>query len=438
VVLLKLMFFPYPEFFVYPYLTNNGLKPYAQILDQHFPGLMFLPINFDNLGMNSELEARVWLIGVVIITQLLLFIVARLIFKNNYKALIANALYLTWQPFFEGFVFWIDNLMPLFSLSGFYFVYKYSFEKQKNIYLLMAGLILGTGVVFKQTFIPLTVLIAFYLLWKTRSFKNVSIFSFISAVPITLTSLYYLSQNIFNDFWYWTVTFNLTAYSKFGLQVERPLGYFTRILLVFGTSFLSVFSNRKKELVLLGVFFMGSIFGSFDRLDFVHLQPVLPFAILTTVMGFEAIFVRKYFRLFIFAYIFISLWWLGVFYKGHISEKVLFFDESTKKLAGKIMENTNKGEKIFVFGAAPHLYQMSNTLPAGGVFVFQFPWFTRIAEDRILDGLKKDKPNIIVYDSNPKFNDQHITEYMSKTNEYIIKNYHVFDQVGDTKIMRKN
>ena len=58
-ILTKLVFFPYPELFIYPYLTNHGLKPYSQILDQHFPGLMFLPINFDNLGMNNEVSARI-------------------------------------------------------------------------------------------------------------------------------------------------------------------------------------------------------------------------------------------------------------------------------------------------------------------------------------------------------------------------------------------
>ncbi len=52
-ITFKLIFFPYPELFIYPYLTNHGLLPYKQILDQHFPGLMFLPINFNNLGKNE-------------------------------------------------------------------------------------------------------------------------------------------------------------------------------------------------------------------------------------------------------------------------------------------------------------------------------------------------------------------------------------------------
>src|SRR3989338_3479932 len=59
-ILSKLIYFPYPELFIYPYLTNHGLKPYSQIIDQHFPGLMFLPLNLDNLGMTTPEIARIW------------------------------------------------------------------------------------------------------------------------------------------------------------------------------------------------------------------------------------------------------------------------------------------------------------------------------------------------------------------------------------------
>ena len=123
-ILTKLQFFPYPELFIYPYLNNSGLKPYQEILDQHFPGLMFLPINFDNLGMTDPQIARIWLIFIVIIIQLFLFLIARSILKSEKKALFVNILYLFWQPFFEGWVFWIDNLLPLLLLPSFYCLYK--------------------------------------------------------------------------------------------------------------------------------------------------------------------------------------------------------------------------------------------------------------------------------------------------------------------------
>src|SRR5689334_6091028 len=113
-VLYNLIFFPYPEFFVYPYLTNNGLVPYKQIFDQHFPGLMFLPINFNNLGLLTPEIARVWAAAIIIIVHGLLFFVTSRIVKNPIKALVANLFFLMWQPFLEGWVLWIDSFLPLF------------------------------------------------------------------------------------------------------------------------------------------------------------------------------------------------------------------------------------------------------------------------------------------------------------------------------------
>jgi hypothetical protein len=81
---------------------------------------------------------------------------------------------------------------------------------------------------------------------------------------------------------------------------------------------------------------------------------------------------------------------------------------------------------------------MSKTLPAGNIFVFQFPWFFKVAEGRILDGIIKDKPNIIVSDRTAEVEGQKITEFASKIDQYILENYEKIDDVGDTEILRKN
>ena len=163
-ILTKLIYFPYPELFIYPYLTNHGLKPYAQILDQHFPGLLFLPINFDNLGMTTPQSARIWSIAIVVLVQLMLFILGSHILKSKWKALIVNLLYLIWQPFFEGWVLWIDSFLPILLLPAFYALLKRRF--------LLTGLFLGIGIVFKQVLIPLSVFILVYIFWTERGAKK--------------------------------------------------------------------------------------------------------------------------------------------------------------------------------------------------------------------------------------------------------------------------
>ncbi len=428
-LLTKLIFFPYPELFIYPYLTNNGLLPYKQILDQHFPGLMFLPINFNNLGMTNPDTARIWLIAVVLITHLFLFVISRNFFKNGYKALLVNLLYLIWQPFFEGWVLWIDSFLPLILLPAFYFLYNRKF--------FISGIFIGLAVVFKQVMIPLAAILLFYVWWESREFKKMRDFFIGLSLPVFLMIIYLISKDVFNDFFYWTVIFNLTVFAKYGRGGGGDFAHLSRVILVFGTAFLTVGKIKERPVQILLIFLVGSLLGLTTRFDFVHFQPALPFAVILTALAAYSLNKQKMGLIFIGIYIFIALWWQNIFYKGHTGNKVFFFDEQTYKIAGKIMQYTKPKDKIFVFGAAPHLYQMTQTLPAGDIFVFQFPWFFQIAQDRILAGLKQDRPDIVVVDKTVKIEGRPISGFGSDINAYLIDNYEKIDNVGDTEILKR-
>lgn len=426
-ILSKLIFFPYPELFIYPYLTNHGLKPYSQILDQHFPGLLFLPINFDNLGMNNEVSARLWLFGIVFLTHILLFLASKSIFGEK-KALVVSFLYLVWQPFFEGWVLWIDSFLPLFLLPAFLFAIK------KRLFL--TGIFLGIAIVFKQTVIPLAIFLSLYILVK-KDFKNLFNFAFGVVIPVGLMFLYIISKGIFADFWYWTVIFNLTTYAQFGTQIPKDFGFISRIIFVYGVSLLGFLHKSRSQKIILGLFFTGSLIGAIDRANFVHFQPSLPFAILLTSLGFYSIGKTKFALILVGIYLSVTIWRQNIFYIGHISDKIFFFDLETYDISNKIREYAQEGDKIFVYGGAPHLYQMSKTLPAGDIFVFQFPWFLKIAEDRVLEGIKKDSVDIIISDRTVNIEKEPITNFTKSIDEYISENYEKIDSSGNTEILKR-
>lgn len=428
-LLTKLIFFPFPELFIYPYLTNHGLKPYSQILDQHFPGLMFLPINLDNLGMNDENIARLWLMGIVFVTHLLLFIISKLFLKSSKKALVVSFLYLIWQPFFEGWVLWIDTFLPILLLPAFYFLHKSK--------LFLTGLLIGLSIVFKQVLLPLAGLIFIYIFWEKRNLKSLINYSAGVLLPILLMLLYFFSIGVLVDFWYWAVIFNLTVYAQSGRGLGPTVSHLIRVTMVFGTSFITLLRIKEKEAQILIIFLVGTLFSLSTRFDFVHFQPILPFALISTVYGVEKIGKKMLIKILGLGYVMITIWWLSSFYKGYIGDKVFFFDSETIQIAEKIKQYTIPGEKVFVFGGAPHLYQMSDTLPAGDIFIFQFPWFFEVSQQRILEGIKKDQTNIIVYDSSSKIEESLIIEFGKVINEYILANYEKIDQVGQTQILRK-
>lgn len=432
-ILSKLIFFPYPELFVYPYLTNNGLVPYRDILDQHFPGLMFLPINLDNLGMTTPEVARLWQFGIVLATQVLLFLIVRKLFGSNLKALISNFLFLIWQPFFEGWVLWIDSFLPLLLLPAFYFTYQGDREgKPKDLF--WAGLFFGLSILFKQVVIPLSVLTLILLFLRSKRRKNI-IWFILGVIPVPiLMTLYYSLKGDLNDFLYWTVVFNLTTFSEFGRKAPFLSGLL-RVTAVFGFAALALFNKRfRKETFWLVVFLIGSLLSAYARFDFVHFQPALPFAImLSTIAIFWGWKSAKYLVLF---YLFGTLFLLSTFFKGHVGNKIFFFDDEVSQVAAITSELTNPGDKIFVYGTLPHLYQLTKTLPPGNVFVFHFPWFMKVAEDRVLQGIVHDKPKLIVTDRSVEIEGSRLTDFSPKINEYLINNYETFIAYNNYEFLR--
>lgn len=433
IILSKLIFFPYPELFIYPYLTNQGLMPYKQIFDQHFPGLMFLPINFNNLGMTDEYIARWWLVGLVVFTHILLFLISSKIFNDFKKAILVNIFYLIWQPFLEGWVLWIDNFLPIFYLSAFYFCYQF-LAKFRRRDLILCGLFLSISLLFKQVAIPLILLVFILFFYFRPNLSTVSYF-LVGFLPIPLLMIgYFYFKGVFNDFWFWTVTFNLTTFAKYGRKLPFLTGVI-RVCVIYSPVLLLNLLKGRKLMISLIVFIIGSLTTAFARFDFVHFQPSLPFvAIVSSAILFK-LWAKPKFRLLIIGYFLITSLWLSIFYKGHIGEKVFFFDKNTKFISSKIRQYARPKEEIFLFGSVLHLYQMSSTIPAGKIFVFQFPWFIMETEDKFVEALEISSPNLIVRDRSVLIEGQPITEYAKKLDEYIDKNYYVKERIGVTEFM---
>lgn len=434
-ILTKLVFFPYPELFVYPYLEQIGLKPYGQILDQHFPGLMFLPINLHNLGMINEVVARYWEIGIVVTIQLLLYVISLKIFESRKKAILVCLLYLVWQPFFEGWVLWIDSFLPLMLLPAFWFSYK-AVNEGKNSQIMLAGLFLGLAIVFKQIVLPLSAMVMLMLWVYRRNLKTV-VYFLAGLVPFPVLMIFYFwSINVFKDFWYWTVTFNLTTFAEYG---KKPpfLNGLIKVMVVYLPT-IGLWRMERKLAVVLGVYILGGLAAIYARFDFVHLQATLPFVMIATVLVMTKLSKSLTGKVMIALYIFLTIGWLGVFYRGHLSGNVMFFDSESKAIVENIKQLTDPGEEIFLWGTPMHWYLLSETVPAGRVFVFQFPWFLMVSHERILEGLVRSEPKLILRDSSVTMEGKTMTQVAPGIDNYIDQNYVPIKKIGNTEFMKRN
>ena len=391
-VLGAVRFVLYPELIVYPYLTASGWLPYREILDQHFPGLLFLPVNFHTLGLRDPWDFHLLLMAVAASQTVLTYVVARRL-AGEAPALLAALAYAAWQPFFEGETLWLDTLLPLFTLPALLLLLDARW--------FVAGLALGIGVLFKQTLVPLVAFAGLVVLRECglHGWRSVLRFAAGALLPSLATLAYLAKIGVLADFWFWTVTFNLSTYATDGTLAPR-LGDVVRMALPVAIGIASlVVAPARWRAPLVALWGILSIAGGVGRFGLVHLQPAVPcFAILLGMLGVELWQRRATIALLVL--VAITPVWLGEFY----GRRARWLDDAAAKarlaaVEQLIRDRAAPSERVLLLGVSPQLYAATGTLPPGRVFVFPFPWFLDVAGDRVLESLRRDPPKLVLIDT---------------------------------------
>lgn len=422
-LLLILNFFPYPELFAYPYLTAHGSVPYAQIFDQHFPGLMFFPINLYTLGFTDPQSMRLFQAFIVTVNQILIYKIVKILLKDKKYILLPNILYLIWQPFLEGYVLWIDSMVTPLILLAFWLMLTSKFKNLRLMFL--AGIMLGLALTFKQILVPVIIVFSLAIIFKTKNFKSIFIFGSGVAIPACLMLLYIVSIGVWDEFYYWTFTFNITTFAEFGRKYAT-IGEIVKIFPLIGLAMIGggwlIYKKTISEIKFLYALFLVCLLFSYARFDFVHLQPALPFAVLLLAIVFLNI-PKKYYLVIGVIYMLIVGVFVIRFYSKNIGSRVYFWGTEEQAIFQEVNRLTKDGDTIFSFASLPHIYAATNTLPPDKLFVFQFPWFMMETQDKILEGLKKDPPVLVLRDPSALTDGKNLLNYMKNIDEYVKENY---------------
>lgn len=433
-VLTRLVFFPYPELFVYPFLANHGFVAYKQIFDQHMPLLLMTPVNFATLGLTSPISARVYLLFTVTFSHLLIYLVGLKIFKRAQYALVANVVFLITQPLFEGYILWLDSFLTPILLAGLYFLLRF-FEKERVGSGFLAGFFLGVLLSFKQVLAPLALAVIIYLFLRKKSAKLLLPVLVGVAVPLIATLFWVIRQGVLPEFIYWTTAFNFEVYAKMGRKLPG-LSQAIRVLVYFAPAIYFILLNFKKrfQVQILGLFLIISPILALSRFEFIHLQPTLALVALgTSGLIFEMGGKIKTFLLTIF--ILAMLVWLPKFYRSHVGGLVYFFDENTLQTASRVKNLSRENDGIFVLGAQPVIYPLADRLPAGRLFSVSVPWNMVVVEDKILEALKNNPPALVVRDSSATIDQKRVIDFEAGLNEFVEENYQKIDQLGPNEIL---
>jgi hypothetical protein len=438
-ILLQMLFFPYPELFIYSYLTDKGFMPYKQIIDQHFPGVMFLPVNLYSLGIDTLAEMRMVSFALIISGDLIFAKILKKLFNKNTYVFLGLLLYVFWQIYFEGHVLWIESFITPLLLGAFYLLMNF-FDRKSYSQFYIAAFILGLSLVLKQTVLPLVGLIYLYLIYKKVPLKNIFYSLLLFSLPMCMVLLYFIKIGIIKDFFYWTVTFNLTAFAQMG-KTHPTINDLIKTMPVFGTAAISILwlirTRGLKKALLPGLFLLGSLFFAYARFDYIHLQPALPFAVILILFLLNNL-KRNLLIASALVYFLVSLYiFIPSFrFNNRPGISPMLNDIDTVSLVN-LVNKYKKGGSIFALGTYPHIYYLTNTLPPGGIFSFQFPWFMKVAENRVLEGILSDPPDIIVRDTTAQVDGLTLIDYMETIEDYVEKHYKVVDSVGSSEILVK-
>lgn len=385
-ILSLLKFSVPPEFFIYPYLIAKNWLPYAQIIDQHFPGIFLLPP-----GLTPQFYQLVLLL--IVLSQ------SFWIYKISQSRL-AVAFFAVWQPFFSGSHLWIDTLLPLFTLPALYLFSSHVF---------LSGFLLGMALVFKQSVI---VLILVALLFSPKKLR----FLISSFLPISLVIIYFWNRGVLADFYFWTIKFNFQVYPV--LARLWPTAKDLIKLSFPAVLFLIAFIKSKNRLLQLFAFF--SLTGLVPRFDFIHFQPAIPFIVILL----SQLKANKLVLL-------ISIVWVAFFLRHQFGPgQYQYFDQQTFILASQIHKLTTSGESIFILGAQPHLYVLSDTVPSGSLFSFSLPWYLPLLENRLLAFF----PKLVVVDQGSSVDGRPLSSYAPTLLNYIQSNYQPIYQIGTVTV----
>jgi len=450
ILLINLRFTAWPEMILWPYFLIKGLLPYRDIAMAHNPLLIFdLAIFYKIFGISLfNLKIYTWVL--ILLTDLLIYWVAKKITKREKVALLSLAFYVLWQPFFEGNGVWFDLVLAPLALLIFYFLWNKEF--------FWSGIFSGLAVLVKQTAFWFILPIGFTF-WFFKKMNYRAVYCAVSSqarqvrflrlhssrkldgfrryeikpqsiarlllgliIPVSGFLLYLMATGIWQDFYFWAIQFGIGYLPHAPGQFQLPT---LKQFLALGVPYAFIIPaiwflikkvkiQEKGQILILLVWCFFASLGIFPRWGYLHFQPFLPF--LAIISGILISYFRACEKT-SFAYINISykrLYWaaylvliiLGTiylqvrFYRLNWQKADRFFEEETLEAAVWLKENTYPGEKIFILNSWDHLYALTNTLPANSPWVPTLPWYMEYPgiQEEIVADLEKEKPKLVVFE----------------------------------------
>ena len=402
-------YFLSPEFTLYPYLTSHGFLPYRDIVDQHFPTLLFGPFSLPGILTTNPWPLLGVFVAVLCLTDILLY--ASLIRFKIKQPLAWLVLFIVSSVYFSGYVLWLETIVNLLIALWLFL----SFSKN-NLRRFASGFFLSQIILLRPTITPALIIIFF----SFSSFSWSMLFG--GVVGIAIPALFIIKQGLFSDFFRLAILFNKEIYPVEALLLPTLKQIATLLFWLFPVIY-SVIKN-KKYLSLVTLIFLLAL--AYPRFGYEHLQPM----ILIAVIFWALINGKPKFSVYVFIVLFFCLNLVSAvrhpygnfYYTPEIQNDV----EPIKNLTF---------QEVYFLGVPDILYPLSGKTPPNFTYVPSLPWYLhqKNFQDKIISSLEYSKPAILI-DFGAEVDRKNIVIESQKVIEYIKMNYTKGENIGNYQL----
>jgi hypothetical protein len=436
ILLFSTKFTAWPEMLTYPWLVSRGFTLYQDIINPYFPGLTWvLTIVYSLLGNNIlSLQLLTWLM--IILCDLLIW---KIVIKRSSftAAVLSLSMFVCLSLIFEVNGLWFD----LASLPLILFTY-YLVINRKN--LILTGLTIGIAIAIKQTNLIFIVPIVLAVRFDIK--KVIPLLLGILA-PIIGIFIYFIVNNNFAAFWYWSVINAFFIQAKVsGFALYPSLRQIIVLFIVFSPVLLLIitrFKNTKLKNILvkhinhpLWWWLCSFVFG-FPRFGWFHMIIAVAFG---SIMVSSIIFYKKL-KLYMLPYaiaIFILLF--NYLYK-EFGLPDRFFEPSVLSARLEINDAINKEKETYFYNVSSEYFVESGIQPIKP-WADNFPWYmeTSDIQQRIISSIEEKKLKYIVYNPFSSDGKYDLGSYRPLLlDNYIRNNYHEEKQfISSLQLLTRN
>jgi len=440
-----LPFYPWTCGLVRPWFILKGLVPYRDFVWIRMPADLFILTGWYRLFGVTPQAYQLFICTLFLLIPILIFIISKR-FWNKYGS------FPIW--FFTLFIFPLfintevgEVLIGFFILILYYLLLSYNVNRQRK-YLFLSGLISGVLFLTKQTTIFAISGAFLWLIWILKKNNHqlkshLGIYLIGILLPLLLTIAYFVYYRALTDFFYYTITFILTSYTRAphpgGDGMWMGLGF----ILLIVTYVTSVIKKEKirSEMILtlcLPILLISMLLPSYLSYRAFPMFPMVSFIGGFTLWGIindkknRLIYVVAILLFFIGIYRYVPQYISFVANNRFMKNQLLTdYTETEYEISRLVKQNSQPTDKILIF-ANDIIYLFTDRLPATK-YIDPFPYLLYPFEQSSKEVLEN-PPKLFMFDKT-------LSEYHHDLEDWpfllaVPKLYHLIKKVDTVSIYK--